>query len=70
MGLGWPSSNLPSPFIYTLYSLGLIDRRQFALKISTTAAELYIGGANPARYTGSIYWNPLVVTVRPLFLET
>lgn len=64
MGLGWPSTSLPSPFIYTLYTLGLIDCRQFALKISNTAAQLYIGGANTALYTGSIYWNALISTVR------
>ena len=67
MGLGWPSATWPSPFIYTMYTLGVIPRRQFALKISNTASELYFGGANAALYSGSIYWNPIVTAVRVVF---
>jgi len=56
MGLAYQAiSNLnTSPFFNTAVSQGAVRAAKFAFYLASSGSELYLGGANTARYTGSI----------------
>jgi cathepsin D len=59
MGLAFaPNSRLKAPTIIdNLYSQGKISAPVFSLHLATSGSELYVGGANTAKFTGSIAWS-------------
>ncbi|CAE6436821.1 unnamed protein product [Rhizoctonia solani] len=61
MGLAFNAiSSIGKPtFIDNLYSEGKISAPTFAFHLATTGSELYLGGVNTAKYTGSITYVPL-----------
>ncbi|KAG8746040.1 Type I transmembrane sorting receptor [Ceratobasidium sp. 414] len=61
MGLAFSSiSEMGKPtFIENLKSAGAIKSSTFAFKLSTSGAELFIGGTNSELFTGDITFSPL-----------
>ncbi|CAE6480865.1 unnamed protein product, partial [Rhizoctonia solani] len=61
LGLAFKSiSVIGQPTIIdNLYSQGKISTPTFAFRLATSGSELYIGGVNTAKYTGSIAYVPL-----------
>ncbi|KAF8729285.1 peptidase A1 family, partial [Rhizoctonia solani] len=61
MGLAFNSiSSIGKPtFIDNLYSQGEISSPVFSFRLATTGSELYLGGTNAAKYSGSITYVPL-----------
>ncbi|CAE6438822.1 unnamed protein product [Rhizoctonia solani] len=61
MGLAFKSiSSIGQPTIIdNLYSQGKISAPTFSFRLATTGSELYLGGANTAKYTGSITYAAL-----------
>ncbi|CAE6497762.1 unnamed protein product [Rhizoctonia solani] len=61
LGLAFNSiSAIGQPTIIdNLYSQGKISAPTFAFRLATTGSELYLGGVNTAKYTGSISYVPL-----------
>lgn len=39
---------------------GRVPLGQFSFKLAETGSELYLGGTNPAHYTGDLEWHNLV----------
>lgn len=48
-----------SPFFNTLYSEGKFTANEFAFSLGTSGSQLYLGGINSAKYTGSITYTPV-----------
>ncbi|KAF8452920.1 acid protease [Boletus edulis BED1] len=48
-----------SPVLQTLVSEGRVSDPVFSFKLSSSGAELYIGGSNPALYTGGFTYTPV-----------
>ncbi|KAF8749204.1 peptidase A1 family [Rhizoctonia solani] len=46
-------------FVDNLYSQGEISSPVFSFRLATTGSELYLGGTNAAKYSGSITYVPL-----------
>jgi len=65
MGLAFQSISAynAAPVVQTLISQGQIDAPVFSFKLATTGSELYLGGANPALYTGSFAYTPVTQQV-------
>ena len=63
MGMGFQSisqMNVP-PFFQTLMKQNKVSSAQFSFNLdSHSGSELYLGGANPAKYQGNIEWHPVV----------
>ena len=61
LGMGFQSiSTLKAPpFFQTLVAQNKVPSPQFSFKLGTTGSELYLGGANPASYTGDFEWHAL-----------
>ncbi|CCO36372.1 hypothetical protein BN14_10506 [Rhizoctonia solani AG-1 IB] len=61
MGLAFSSiSQIGAPtFIENLYSQGKISAPTFAFRLASSGSELYLGGINHSKYTGSITWAAL-----------
>ncbi|CAE6481261.1 unnamed protein product, partial [Rhizoctonia solani] len=61
VGLAFSSiSQIGQPtIIENLYSSGVISEPTFGFKLTSSGAELYIGGADESLYTGSITYSPL-----------
>ncbi|KIJ41128.1 hypothetical protein M422DRAFT_31981 [Sphaerobolus stellatus SS14] len=59
LGLAFPAlSNLgANPYFNTAFSQGTASINEFSFKLATTGSELYIGGANTAKYTGAIEFH-------------
>ena len=47
-----------SPYFATLYSQGGI-KGQFSFALRTSGSELYLGGTDTSKYTGSITYTPV-----------
>lgn len=65
MGMGFQtiSDYDASPVFQTLVSEGQVIDPAFSFKLSSSGAELYIGGSNSALYTGSFTYTPVTVQV-------
>lgn len=65
MGLAWPqlSAFSATPFFNTLISEKAVDSGTFGFKLSSSGAELFLGGTNSALYTGSFNWIPVTTKV-------
>jgi len=51
-------SNLGTdPFFNTAFSQGAVPTNEFAFKLASTGSELFLGGANTARFSGSIEFH-------------
>ncbi|KAF9218929.1 acid protease [Gyrodon lividus] len=48
-----------SPFFWTLVTEEQTDEPMFAFSFAAPGPELYIGGTNPAMYTGDFTWTPV-----------
>ncbi|KAG8715800.1 Type I transmembrane sorting receptor [Ceratobasidium sp. 423] len=61
MGLAFSSiSSIGAPtFIENLYSQGKISAPTFGFRLASSGSELYLGGADTSKYTGSITWASL-----------
>ncbi|KAH0838841.1 Asp-domain-containing protein [Lanmaoa asiatica] len=61
MGMAFQSlsSYGASPVFPTLVTQGQVTEQVFSFKLSPSGAELYIGGSNPALYTGSFTYAPV-----------
>ncbi|KEP52963.1 aspartic protease [Rhizoctonia solani 123E] len=61
MGLAFSSiSSIGAPtFIENLYSQGQISSPTFGFRLASSGSELYLGGADTSKYTGSITWASL-----------
>ncbi|CAE6406946.1 hypothetical protein ACGC1H_002276 [Rhizoctonia solani] len=61
MGLAFSSiSSIGAPtFIENLYSQGKISSPTFGFRLASSGSELYLGGADTSKYTGSITWASL-----------
>ncbi|KAJ1302026.1 hypothetical protein OPQ81_000861 [Rhizoctonia solani] len=61
MGLAFSSiSSIGAPtFIENLYSQGKISAPTFGFRLASSGSELYLGGADTTKYTGTITWAPL-----------
>jgi len=59
MGLAWPniSSFRATSFFNTLISQRKVAAQIFSFYLAETGSELFLGGSNSARYTGSFNWN-------------
>ncbi|KAI0675140.1 acid protease [Trametes maxima] len=60
LGMAFPSiSNLrqQSPFFNSAKTQGAVKTGVFAFKLAQSGSELYLGGANPSLYTGSIEYH-------------
>ncbi|KAJ3991145.1 acid protease [Lentinula boryana] len=59
LGLAFPAlSNLNAdPFFVTAISQGAVDSNEFGLYLSSSNSELYLGGADSNRYSGSIEYH-------------
>lgn len=66
MGLGWPKlSGFPAtPYFNNLINENAVDAGVYAFKLSSSGAELFLGGTNTNLYTGSFNWVPVTVQVR------
>ncbi|KAF9219634.1 acid protease [Gyrodon lividus] len=49
-----------SPFFQTLISQNQIDEPMFVFSLATPGPEIYLGGTNPAMYTGDFIWAPVI----------
>jgi len=63
MGLGFKSISVygANTTFLTLISEGAVTSPVFGFKFAATGAELFIGGVNPALYSGAFTWVPLSV---------
>ncbi|KAB5590496.1 hypothetical protein CTheo_6078 [Ceratobasidium theobromae] len=61
LGLAFSSiSSIGKPtFIENLYSQGKISSPTFAFRLASTGSELYLGGVDSAKYSGTITYAPL-----------
>ncbi|KAF5352019.1 hypothetical protein D9758_009421 [Tetrapyrgos nigripes] len=61
LGLGFPvSSQLKSdPYFVTLMKENVVISGEFSFYLAATDSELYLGGANPDRYSGDIEFHPV-----------
>ena len=53
------SSEHESPYFATLFSEGVVRKGQFSFALLQSGAELYLGGADSSKYTGSIAFTPV-----------
>lgn len=65
MGMAFQSlsSYGASPVFQTLVSEGQVPEPVFSFKLSSSGAELYIGGANSELYTGNFTYTPVTQRV-------
>lgn len=52
-----------SPVFQTLVAEGQVTDPVFSFMLSSDGGELYIGGTNPALYTGNFSYAPVVAQV-------
>lgn len=65
LGLGYPSISVNGikPVFNTMIDQGVVDKRQFSFYLNRDytqpeyGGELFLGGANPDRYTGDFTWH-------------
>jgi cathepsin D len=64
LGLAFPAiSNLQKdPFFVNANSQGVVASNEFGFKLASSGSELYLGGANPSWFTGSIEFHGVVST--------
>ena len=69
MGMAFQSisSYGASPVFQTLVSEGQVTDSVFSFKLSSSGAELYIGGSNSALYTGGFTYTPVTQQVNLSF---
>lgn len=53
------SQEQESPFFATLYSEGGVQNGQFSFALLQDGAELYLGGTDSSKYSGSITYTPV-----------
>lgn len=65
MGMGFESisSYGASPVFQTLVSEGQATDSVFSFKLSSSGAELYIGGSDSSKYSGSFTYTPVTAQV-------
>ena len=65
MGMAFQSlsSYGASPVFQTLVSEGQVSDSVFSFKLSSSGAELYIGGSDSSLYTGSFAYTPVTKQV-------
>lgn len=64
MGMGYESISQmkTTPFFQTLMRQGKLPKAQFSFSLNSAgsgSSELFLGGANPAKYSGSLEWHPV-----------
>ncbi|KAF8143642.1 acid protease [Mycena galopus ATCC 62051] len=61
LGLAFPAiSNLfESPFFNTAHDEGNVKKNQFSFFLAESGSELFLGGNDPAKYTGNIEWHSI-----------
>lgn len=66
MGLAFPSLSAygASPFFNTLISNGAVDAGVFSFYLASSGSELFLGGSDSSKYSGSITWNSVTQEVR------
>jgi len=47
-----------TPFFQTAFAQGKVSENSFSFRLGSSGSELYLGGANKAKYTGSLETHP------------
>ena len=68
MGMGFKSISVynANPTYQTLISEKALDTPVFGFKFASSGSELFLGGTNPAQYTGGFTWVTLTDEVCPI----
>jgi cathepsin D len=64
LGLAFPAiSNLKqNPFFFSAEAQGSVAANEFAFKLSQSGSELYLGGTDSSKFTGSIEYHDVAST--------